>query len=83
MYDSEVMCRQKVDTPWYIYRDFTVLLIVIIIFLFLPQIIVIVIVIKLKKNPITTNYYFYITLQKCIARSAGSRAEIKFVNKLK
>jgi len=24
MYDSEVMCRQKVDTPWSIYRDFTV-----------------------------------------------------------
>ncbi len=21
---SEVMCRQKVDTPWSIYRDFTV-----------------------------------------------------------
>jgi hypothetical protein len=24
MYYSEVMCRQKVDTPWSIYRDFTV-----------------------------------------------------------
>jgi len=23
MYDSEVMCRQKVDTPWSIHRDFT------------------------------------------------------------
>ena len=23
MYDSEVMCRQKVDTLWSIYRDFT------------------------------------------------------------
>ncbi len=27
MYDSEVMCRQKVDTPWSIYRDLTVLVI--------------------------------------------------------
>jgi len=24
MYDSEIMCRQKVNTPWSIYRDFTV-----------------------------------------------------------
>jgi hypothetical protein len=40
----------------------------IIVFLFFPQIIVILIVIKLK-NPITTNYYFYITLQKFITRS--------------
>ena len=24
MYYLEVMCRQKVDTPWSIYRDFTV-----------------------------------------------------------
>ena len=24
MYDFEVMCRQKLDTPWSIYRDFTV-----------------------------------------------------------
>ena len=24
MYDSEVMCLKKVDTPWSIYRDFTV-----------------------------------------------------------
>jgi hypothetical protein len=24
IYDSEVMCRKKVDTPWSIYRDFTV-----------------------------------------------------------
>ena len=24
MYDSEVMCRKEVDTPWSIYRDFTV-----------------------------------------------------------
>ena len=23
MYDSEVMCRKEVDTPWSIYRDFT------------------------------------------------------------
>ncbi len=23
MYDSEVMCRKKVDAPWSIYRDFT------------------------------------------------------------
>ena len=29
MYDSEVMCRQKVDTPCSIYRDFTVALLVI------------------------------------------------------
>ncbi len=25
MYYSEVMCRQKVDTPWSFYRDFTVI----------------------------------------------------------
>jgi hypothetical protein len=25
MYDSEVMCLKKVDTPWFIYRVFTVL----------------------------------------------------------
>ena len=25
MYDSEVMCRKKVDIPWSIYRDFTVI----------------------------------------------------------
>ena len=25
MYDSEVMCRKEVDTPWSIYRGFTVL----------------------------------------------------------
>ncbi len=24
MYDSEVMCRKEVDTPWSIYRDLTV-----------------------------------------------------------
>jgi hypothetical protein len=24
MHDSEVMCLKKVDTPWSIYRDFTV-----------------------------------------------------------
>jgi hypothetical protein len=24
MYYLEVMCRQKVDTSWFIYRDFTV-----------------------------------------------------------
>ena len=24
MYDSVVMCRKEVDTPWSIYRDFTV-----------------------------------------------------------
>ena len=24
MYDSEIMCRQKMNTPWSIYRDFTV-----------------------------------------------------------
>jgi hypothetical protein len=24
MYDSEVMCRKEVDTPWSIYQDFTV-----------------------------------------------------------
>ncbi len=24
MYDSKVMCRKEVDTPWSIYRDFTV-----------------------------------------------------------
>ena len=60
MYDSEVMCRQKVDNPWYIYRDFTVLIvIVIIIFLFLPQIIVIVIVIKLKKKQLQQTITLY------------------------
>ena len=24
MYNSEVKCRKEVDTPWSIYRDFTV-----------------------------------------------------------